>query len=81
MIYQIITPDQNSTIHTLNDSIRVISLDGAGVPNVVRREQQFASAHGSLDYGFRLQAREMTLMLFYHAEGEAQASFSHSTIR
>lgn len=74
MKYEIITPDSNSTPWRLDRQglIDVIALDGAGIPVIARRQQSFANAAGALDYGFRLQSREMTLKLLYQAQNRTE---------
>lgn len=82
MLYEIITPDPSSTAWNLTGGhpLDVISLDGAGIPNIVRREQEFANQSGALDYGYRLQPRDMTLKLFYNATDKATEDGIRDTI-
>lgn len=82
MLYEIITPDVSTTAWNLTGGhpLDVISLDGAGIPNITRRQQDFANQHGALDYGFRLASRDMTLKLLYNGIDKAAEDGIRDTI-
>lgn len=66
---EIIQPDSASTTFRLSDPpLYRVHIDGVGIPNIQRRTQAFANDHGALDYGFRLDQREITLRLFYKTD-------------
>lgn len=73
MKYEVLTPDANNTAYLLNGGspADVVSLDGIGIPNIKRTEQDYTNQNGAVDYGYRLDPREMTLRLFYNAISEA----------
>lgn len=82
MLYEIITPDPSATAWNLvgGHPLDVISLDGAGIPNIARRTQDYANQHGALDYGYRLQPRDMSLKLFYNGIDKAAEDGIRDTI-
>lgn len=85
--YQIIVPNEGSgggstTVDIDPSSLPYashVSLDGTGSPNIVRRTQSYANAHGAVDRGYHIDAREMAWNLYLFPpygsdEGDLQAA-------
>lgn len=70
---EIIHPDAAATSYQLMGGAPFyrVAIDGIGIPQIQRRTQEFANDHGALDYGYRLEPREITLKLFYQVHNDA----------
>jgi len=70
--YQVIWPDVGATTYTINSANNAahLSLDGTGIPPMLRNYVPFAQSDGGIDQGFRLDVRRMVWKLFLEAETE-----------
>lgn len=70
--YQLIWPDINNTVYTINGSngLSHVSLDGTGVPPVARSYNNYVTSDGGIDDGFTLEMREMVWKLHIGATDE-----------
>lgn len=71
--YQVIWPDTGETTFTISGANNAahLSLDGAGVPNMVRNFMAFSRDDGGIDKGVRLNERRMVWKLLIDAQTES----------
>jgi hypothetical protein len=82
MIYKIIQPDASATTYNLSDGTytQILSVEGTGMPSIQRLTRAYPNADAHRDFGFSLQARLLTLKLFYQVATAALADLRRDAI-